>query len=396
MPLIAELVPEGLREHLTTTRAALAADLREHGADALVATREGLVAYLTGYTTRTWSNFSRPIVAVLFADGSVTVICADTEGDAIERRCPDTGVAPYGGLEPPPAGVSLPDGRVQFSPPAIRVLGDLLASRGVATVAVDGLGAVHPPVSQFGTRGAGWDGPVIDASAFVWRRRLRKSAWEVERLRAAAGVLERAFARFPQTIAPGMTERQIHGQLAAAAFLEGADEIGYTNVVAGIDRGMFGAPTDKPWEAGEVVYVDGGVVVDGYWADFCRFYVAGRATASQREGYARVIAALETGVAAFREGAVAGDIGAALQEATGTPAGSHEFGRYGHGIGLYMPEPPSLHPLDDTLMDEGVVVCVEPAVIHDGSNYVAEEEYVVSASGPVRISPEMPRELFEV
>ena len=61
---------EARARELHRRRSELASDLRERGAGALIATREGVVTYVTGYTTRTWSNFSRPVVAVLFADES--------------------------------------------------------------------------------------------------------------------------------------------------------------------------------------------------------------------------------------------------------------------------------------------------------------------------------------
>ena len=54
-----------LEAELTRRHAILRAGLADAGGDALVATREGAVTYLTGYTTATWSNHSRPIVAVL-------------------------------------------------------------------------------------------------------------------------------------------------------------------------------------------------------------------------------------------------------------------------------------------------------------------------------------------
>ena len=73
---------EARARELQRRRSELGSDLRERGAGALIATREGVVTYMTGYTTRTWSNFSRPVIAVLFADESLALICAETEADA--------------------------------------------------------------------------------------------------------------------------------------------------------------------------------------------------------------------------------------------------------------------------------------------------------------------------
>ncbi|MDF3017818.1 MAG: hypothetical protein K0R44_3043, partial [Thermomicrobiales bacterium] len=48
--------PDGLEAELKCRHAILRAELAEAGGDALVVTREGVVTYLTGYTTATWSN----------------------------------------------------------------------------------------------------------------------------------------------------------------------------------------------------------------------------------------------------------------------------------------------------------------------------------------------------
>ena len=127
----------------------------------------------------------------------------------------------------------------------------------------------------------------FDASRQVWAARLRKSAWEIERMRTACDILDRAFADLHAALRPGMSERDIHNILAAASFAHGAHRLGYTMVVAGVERGLFGDPTERRWQKGEVLFVDGGVVVDGYWADYCRMYTVGAPTPSQRDDYAR-------------------------------------------------------------------------------------------------------------
>ena len=78
---------DGLGAELTRRYAILRAGLTEAGGDALVATREGAVTYLTGYTTATWSNHSRPIVAIL-TPSTLDVVCAETEADAVRSRVP--------------------------------------------------------------------------------------------------------------------------------------------------------------------------------------------------------------------------------------------------------------------------------------------------------------------
>jgi Xaa-Pro aminopeptidase len=124
-------------------------------------------------------------------------------------------------------------------------------------------------------------------------------------------------------------------------------------------------------------------------------YTAGAPTPSQRDDYARAARALDAALALDAVPS-ASSLGRAIGSALDLPPGGVGFGRFGHGIGLYMPEPPSLHPDDPTPLDEGVVLCVEPAYLGASGNYVVEEEHVVSNRRLSRISPEAPRALIEV
>jgi Xaa-Pro aminopeptidase len=366
------------------------------GADCLVTLREGTVTYLTGYTTSTWSNHSRPVVAVLWAGGRVSVVCAETEADAVRERMPAAEVHAYVELRPVEPTVGLPDGRVQFVPHAAEVLGRVLDGVAPERIAVDGLRSAYPPIGQLAELLPGLHDAAIDASPAVWDARLLKSPWEVERMRDACDVLDRAFGLFGERLEGGMTEREIHGLLGAASFEAGADRLGYTNIVAGVERELFGAPTDRRWERGDVLYVDGGVVVDGYWADFCRMYTVGAPTSAQADGYRRCREAQLKACEQFAPGATAGDLGRTIASALDLAPGAVGFGRFGHGIGLYMPEPPSLHPQDDTPLADGTVLCIEPALLHEGANYVVEEEHLVDGGRLTRLSPPAPDELLAI
>jgi Xaa-Pro aminopeptidase len=384
---------KGLAEELARRHGILREGVASMGGDALVATREGAVTYLTGYTTATWSNHSRPIVAVLTAS-TLNVVCAETEADAVRERVPGVTVQPYVELRSPDGHDGLPDGAIQFAPHASEVLTNLLEEREAHAIGVDALRAIHPPTSRMVDLLQATIAR-FDASALVGAARLRKSAWEIERMRAACDVLDRAFAELGAALRPGMSEREIHNILAAASFTNGAHRLGYTNVVAGVERGLFGDPTERRWQRGEVLFVDGGVVVDGYWADFCRMYTAGPPTPAQRDDYARTAHALDAALAQDAP-LTASRIGQTIGDALDLPPGSVGFGRFGHGIGLYMPEPPSLHPADPTPLDHGTVLCVEPAYAGATGNYVVEEEHVVIDGRFQRISPVAPRSLIEV
>ena len=358
--------------------------------------RDESVNYLTGYTTMTWRMHSRPVVAVLAADGRLFVVAAETEVDSARLRVPGADVRSYVRLDPIGETAGLPDGPIQFAPHAAEVLGEVIEECGSGPVAVDGLDAVWPPVGQLTRLIPAVQGRVADGSALLWRRRLCKSEWEVSRMRTAAEVLRRAYDRLRPQLRPGLTEREISRLFSAAQLEEGAHEVGAHAVVAGPDRGLFGWPTDKVWEPGDLLYVDGAAIVDGYWSDYCRTFAARPVQPHERDGYTRTRAGLEAGAALAAGGRTAAELGAAMAAAMDIAPEAVGFGRFGHGIGLHVPEPPSLHAADPTPLEPGFTVCIEPTVEHKGLNLVAEEEYVVTETGLEPISPPAPDTIVEL
>jgi Xaa-Pro aminopeptidase len=392
----APLAPEGLARDLEGRHARITARLRALGASCLVAIRDQSITYLTGYTTMTWKMYSRPVVAVLAADGRLMVLTAETEADSARLRIPGADVRAYVELEPVTEAMGLPDGRIQFAPHAGRVLAEMIEDAGSGQVAVDGLDAAWPPIGQLTRLIPELDGRAGDASELVWSLRLCKSGWELDRMREAGAILERAYARLREQLQPGMTERDIARRFSIAQLEEGAHEVGPHAVVAGVDRGLFGFPTDRVWDDDELLYLDGAAIVDGYWSDYCRTFAARVPRSVEVDGYARARAALEEAVSSSPVGRTAGDLGVTMAAAMDIAPGDVGFGRFGHGIGLHVPEPPSLHGDDPTPLEHGFTLCVEPAVEHVGLNFVVEEEHVVTGAGLERLSPRAPAEILVV
>jgi Xaa-Pro aminopeptidase len=392
----APLAPEGLATDLRGRHARITASVSELGASCLVAIRDQSITYLTGYTTMTWKMYSRPVVAVLAADGRLMVLTAETEADSARLRIPGADVRAYVELEPVSEGMGLPDGRIQFGPHAARVLAGMIEEAGPGPVAVDGLDAAWPPIGQLTRLIPELAGRTRDASELVWALRLRKSEWELDRMREASAVLDGAYARLHEQLRPGMTEREIARLFTIAQLEAGAHEAGPHAVVAGVGRGLFGFPTDRVWDADELLYLDGAAIVDGYWSDYCRTFAARKIRPVERDGYALAKRALDEAVASSPVGQTAGGLGLVMAAAMDIAPGDVGFGRFGHGIGLHVPEPPSLHGDDSTALEAGFTLCVEPALEHAGLNVVVEEEHVVMRAGFERLSPPAPDEILVV
>src|SRR5262245_28037868 len=80
--------PDGIAADLAAGHRRLTAWLHESGASCLGATRDQTVTYLTGYTSTTWKTHNRPVLAVLAADGRLSIVVAETEADSARLRIP--------------------------------------------------------------------------------------------------------------------------------------------------------------------------------------------------------------------------------------------------------------------------------------------------------------------
>ncbi|MFC7622667.1 M24 family metallopeptidase [Microlunatus sp. GCM10028923] len=386
------LAPPGLAGDLPGRHARLREGLAARDLTWLLAVRDESVSYLSGYVSTTFRMHSRPVVALLGPD-ALHVIAAETEVDSVRLRVPGVVAHSYVEMDPPVDG--LPDGHLQFAPHAARVIAELINGT-PGRVGVDGLDAAWPPVGQLTRLMPRLAAETVDASELVWQCRTYKSAWELDRMQHSAEILRQVFDVMPDRIRPGMTEREISRAFSIAQLEFGAHEVGPHGSVGRMHHGLFGGPTDAVWQRDDLLYLDGAPIVDGYWADFCRTYAARPVTPTERAGYARARAGLEAAVPMIKAGVAASGVGAAIQSAMRTDPAEVGFGRFGHGIGLHVPEPPSLHPDDPTEFVLGSTLCVEPTVQHGGINYVVEETYQVTDVGLTPISPAAPPGIIQL
>jgi Xaa-Pro dipeptidase len=69
-------------------------------------------------------------------------------------------------------------------------------------------------------------------------------------------------------------------------------------------------------------------------------------------------------------------------------------GRYGHGVGLQLTEPPSISSFDNSIIQENMVLTIEPSMEYKpGKIIVHEENIFVSKDGPVLLTKRAPKEL---
>jgi Xaa-Pro aminopeptidase len=217
--------------------------------------------------------------------------------------------------------------------------------------------------------------------------RMVKSPAEIARIRAAAQIVSRAFERLPGKLHMGMTERDACRELALELLRNGIEKILY--MVAASGPGGYETinsnPSMRSLEAGDVLIIDTSSTVDGYFCDFDRnfgFAVHDRRAQGVHE---LVFEATEAGIEAAKPGRTASSVWRAMAARLGTEAvRGASVGRMGHGPGLALTEPPSIHPEDETVLEAGMVITIEPGMAYEtagGRKVMVHEENLVITDG---------------
>lgn len=211
-----------------------------------------------------------------------------------------------------------------------------------------------------------------------------KDDQELDALRRACEISDRALLATVATVHPGDTERQIARRLEDRMLDLGADRVSFDTIVAAGPHSAIPhhQPTDRPLESGDFLLIDFGAEVAGYHADETRTFVLGAPAAWQDEIHALVLAAQEAGRAAARAGMALVDVDRAarsvIEEAGHGPNFDHGLG---HGVGLQIHEAPFFSARATGMLLAGSPVTIEPGVYLADRGGVRIEDTVIVTDG---------------
>ncbi|GAW35701.1 putative peptidase [Roseovarius sp. A-2] len=347
-------------------------EMEQAGLRALLLTAEPEVRYFTGFLTRFWESPSRPWFLILPASGDPVAVIPSI-GAALMGTTWISDIRTWAAPEPDDEGVSL--------------LADTLREIG------DPVGVPDGPESHLRMPWADFE-RVRRASGLDWRGdggivaalRAVKSTAEIAKIARACDIARRAFDRVGEIAAPGVPLSRVFRDFQRLLLEEGADWVPYIAGGAGPQgyADVISPASDAPLAEGDVLMLDTGAVWDGYFCDYDRNFAVTRSSPAQRDAQARLIEATLAGEEAARAGARACDLWRAMADIVGSGEGA---GRLGHGLGMQLTEGLSLTAKDQTVLQPGMVITLEPGVdLGPGRIMVHEENIVITDAAPRRLS----------
>lgn len=221
---------------------------------------------------------------------------------------------------------------------------------------------------------------IVATEGMVEVLRKVKDAQEIDAIRRAVAVADRAFTEILGELQPGRKERDIALSLEMIMRNSGAEDASFEPIVGSgpLSAHIHHTPGERELAKGDLVLMDFGALVDGYCSDMTRTVVLGAATDEQREIYDLVRRAQQAGIDALGPGTSGRAVDAAARKVIEDAGFGERFAHgLGHGVGLAIHEDPRLSKTSEDVIAVGEVITVEPGVYIPGSGGVRIEDCVL-------------------
>ena len=230
-----------------------------------------------------------------------------------------------------------------------------------------------------------------DAASALASLRITKDADEIAKMRQAVVIAQDALKACIPQIKIGMREKELASELTMQLLKHGASpEIPFFPIVSSGPNSAnpHAAPSDRKFQAGDMLVVDWGAAYDGYISDLTRTFAIGEVAPEYQKIHQIVQASNAAGRAAGKPGAPCAAVDKAARdviEAAGY--GAYFTHRTGHGIGMEGHEDPYMRGDNQQLLEPGMCYTVEPGIYLTSRNGVrVEDNMVVTESGSESLS----------
>jgi Xaa-Pro aminopeptidase len=247
----------------------------------------------------------------------------------------------------------------------------------------------------------------LAAPDLIERLRAVKDAAEIALMRQSARLISDVWTDAVRNVKPGLSELAVAAEIERGMKLKGASGPSFETIVASGPRSAWphARPTPKLLRKNELVVLDQGAILRDYCSDMTRTVFLGRSSVGARAGvrnkvrslYAAVLEAQEAAIAAIRPGISAASVDAAARKVFKRLGLDRYFTHStGHGLGLEIHEMPRLGRAEETLLEAGMVVTVEPGVYIERFGGIRIEDEVLVTSRGAEVLTSASREFLEL
>lgn len=195
--------------------------------------------------------------------------------------------------------------------------------------------------------------------------RIIKDAVELEKIRTAQRIAEKAYTEMLDDVRVGVTERELAARLEYYMKRGGAEDKSFDLItITGKKTSLpHGVPSDDRIKEGDFLTCDFGAVYEGYHSDTTRTVAVGHASEKMREIYDIVLKAQLAALEVIRDGVEACEVDRTARDIIEAAGCGEYFGHStGHGVGLDIHEAPAVSPRGKEVLKAGMVITDEPGI----------------------------------
>lgn len=359
-------VPGKVPEAISRRLAALRERMKEGRIKALLITVDSDLFYLTGFTGEDSAAFITETGVHIITDGRFK--------DSVQRECPWADVFIRKGL-------------------LTAALAERIRRLKLRSVAVQGQGLTLDRYESLSE-----ELPAVRMAAAPFRVasvREKKGQEELRLLGRAIRVAEGAFEATRAAIRIGQTELEIAARLEYEMKTRGASGPAFATICAeGPNAALPHAhPGKRKVKQGSAILLDWGARVERYCSDLTRMIYVGGISSKWRKLHDVVDEARRRAIAGIRPGVTVKEVDSAARTHISDQGWGEAFSHgLGHGLGLDVHEAPSVSWRTDEVLEEGMVITIEPGIYLPGFGGVRIEDDVLVTAKGARVLTHLPRD----
>ncbi len=220
--------------------------------------------------------------------------------------------------------------------------------------------------------------------------RIIKKEEEIEKIKKAEEISEKAFLKTLELVKEGVIEKDLEIELDYQMKIFGGEKNGFDTIILFGERGALphGKPSNRKLKNGEAIIFDFGTIYKGYHSDCTRTVLFGKMSEDFKRAFQVVLDAQKRAIENTRSGIIAKDLDKISRDIIFSFGYGEYFGHgLGHGVGLEIHEKPAINPRDETQLKENMVITIEPGIyIPEKFGIRIEDLVVVKDDGYINLT----------
>ena len=359
--------------------------LENENIDAIVITTPANFRYFSGLDSNFWESPTRPWFLIISKNGKIKALVPSIGLSAIESTFIKD-IEVWQSPNPKDEGTSLLKKIIKTFPKNSNI-GFELGMETYLRMSIKEFLKIKKDLQEYN---------FIDSTNIVWSLRKIKSDLEIKNIEKVCSITSKVFNNLINKISLGMSEREIATIFKKDLINNGVDYIMYLSCASGINgyNQIICNPSEKKIGDGDILIIDTGSTLNGYYCDFDRNFGFGNINQKSSDAYNKLWNATEKTLEIIKPGISCKEVYESLSKNLFSSNVKSSVGRMGHGFGLQLTEPPSIMIDDNTILEKNMILALEPSIeIENDLMLVHEENILITQNGNRLLSSRTPKEL---